>query len=69
MRGTIEINGWSHHRTIRLRPGLFSEVYKNREGWTAHEVFAGGNNHLLGLVVYDEKGKSQGTVQSTSELP
>jgi hypothetical protein len=69
MRGTITFNGWSLSSARKLRPGLYSQTYRNREGWTAVEMFAGADNHLVGIVVYDEKGKSQGTVERPSDLP
>lgn len=69
MRGQLEFKGWSHFRSIKLRPGLFSNVYRNSEGWTAQEVFSGRNNRLLGLTVHDETGDSIGMVKTVQDLP
>jgi hypothetical protein len=69
MKGMISFNGWTLSTNRKLRPGLYSQTYRNREGWRAEELFAGGDNHLVGIVVYDETGKSQGTVKCVAELP
>ena len=69
MTGAIEFKGWSHFRSIKLRPGLFSQVYRNSEGWTAQEVFSGPKNRPLGLIVHDEQGELIGMVKTVSDLP
>lgn len=69
MRGQITLNGWSHFRGVRLRPGLISNSYRNQEGWFAQEVFRGPKNILVGLQVLDEKNQFVGMVKSVEELP
>lgn len=69
MRGQLQLNGWSHFRGTRLRPGLISNVYRNQEGWMAQEVFRGKNNQCIGLQVLDEKGQFVGMVSDVASLP
>jgi hypothetical protein len=70
MRGQLTINGWSHFRGARLRPGVISNVYRHSEtGWFAQEVFRGPANKFAFLTVHDETGKCVGTCKSVQELP
>lgn len=69
MRGTISLNGWQWAGQQKLTKGLFSDRYRNQEGWTAEQQFAGQDNHSIGLVVRDERGHIIGTVQNVQELP
>jgi hypothetical protein len=69
MRGALTFNGWQHLRGTVLRPGLISNSYRNREGWTAQEVYAGPKDRFLHLQVNDERGAFIGTVKSVAELP
>lgn len=70
MRGQIQIDGWSHFRGHRLRPGLISNIYRHSAtGWTAQEVYQGQSDRLLFLIIHDEKGERIGTCQSVKELP
>lgn len=65
----LEFNGWRFSHNIRLRPGVISNVYRNREGWSAETMFQGSSNRYIGLIVRDEKGKSLGLVKNVSDLP
>ncbi len=69
MKGTLSINNWFFHGRIMHRPGLFSSHYRNREGWSAREIYQGHSNRRLGLLVSDEKGRAVGLVQNVSQLP
>lgn len=69
MRGTLTINGWFFVGTVRLSKNLISNRYRNRNGWTAEEMFSGPQNKPMGLLVRDASGKTQGLVQDVSQLP
>jgi hypothetical protein len=69
MKGIIKFKGWSYAGSIKLRPGLLSERYRNDEGWIAEEVFSGARNKLIGLLVRDESGEALGMVKTVRDLP
>lgn len=72
MKGTIRFtvhSGWSYLRSHRLRPGLYSKIYRSKEGWTAQEVFRGRDNKLIGLQVVDSEGKTVGMCATAEDLP
>ena len=69
MRGQIEFNGWRLQKGNKLSPGLYSNLYINRDGWTAREIRSGQRNLILGLEIRDETGQVQGMVKNVQELP
>lgn len=69
MRGQIEFNGWRLQKGNKLSSGLYSNLYLNRDGWTAREIRSGKKNLILGLEVSDENGHIIGMVKNVAELP
>lgn len=69
MTGTLTFNNWSLESFRKIKPGIYSRVFRNSLGWTARDVLIGKDNHVGFLTVMDEKKVSLGTVKSVSELP
>lgn len=69
MNGSIQLNGWSFVGSQKLKKGLVSGKYRNAEGWTAEDTFAGPKDKFIGLLIKDEKGKAIGIAPDVSQLP
>ena len=76
MRGQLQtqlavvfFRGWEHSGSTRLKKGLYSNRYRNQEGWTAQEVFGGAKDNFIGLQVHDSEGQFVGMAQKVEDLP
>ena len=64
------INGWQFVKRVHVCHSVDESYYQHSQtGWTAKQMHHGPSNAYMGLLVSDEKGKSQGLVWSIADLP